>query len=92
MAQTEDNASPEAIEDLKKTLKESNDDRKRDRLRREVQRANEYRIKIWAQSELKIRGALADLEVLGGEPPVLLEPDFKDNESLNAYAAMTLTK
>jgi hypothetical protein len=89
---TDERATDEQIEAVRATLKESNEDRKRDKLTRAIQRAHEYRVQVWAQMELKILGAVGDLEVLGGEPPELLEPDFADKEMLHHYASMTLTK
>lgn len=89
---TEEKATNEQIEEVRRTLKESNEDRKRDKLTRSIQRAHEYRVQVWAQMELKIQGAQADLEVLGGEPPTLMETDFTDKDLLHHYASMTLTK
>jgi hypothetical protein len=90
--QTDERATPAKIEEVRQTLKESNEDRKRDKLTRAATRAHEYRVQIWAQMELKIRGALAELEVLGGEAPQFMEADFTDEANLHHYASMSLTK
>lgn len=88
----DEHATPEDVENLKKTLKESNEDRKRDKLRREAQRAHEWRVQVWAQMELKIRTANAQAEVLDSAPYVPFEPDFGDDTMLHHYSTMTLTK
>lgn len=93
MTNTEnEKATPEAIEQLQKTLKESNEDRKRDKLRRQATRAHEWRVQVWAQSELRIREAQAGLEVLGSPAVDLFEPDFNDDSMLHHYATMQLSK
>lgn len=89
---TDERATPEALEALQDRLKESNEDRKRDKLRRQVTRAHEWRVQVWAQMELKIRTANASLEVLGAEPVEPFEPDFGDDDTLHHYANMTLSK
>lgn len=91
---TEEAVEPtEAVEENpKKTLKESNEDRKRDKLRREATRAHEWRVQVWAQMELKIRTANAQAEVLGAEPYVPFEPQFDDDAMLNHYSTMQLSK
>lgn len=73
-------------------LKQSNDDRKRERLLRKARRAHEWRVRVWAQSELAIQEANASIEVLGGEAYDPWTPDFSSPESLRNYAAMTITK
>lgn len=73
-------------------VKETNEDRRRKRLRKEAVRAHEWRVQVWAQMELKIRGANAQAEVLGAEPYVPFEPDFENEETLKHYAEMQLTK
>lgn len=74
------------------TEKVTNVSRKRDKLTREAQRAHEWRVQVWAQMELKLRGANASLEAMGGEPYVPFDPDFSTMEQLNHYASMTLIK
>lgn len=80
------------VAETPKSLKESNEDRKRDKLRRQAIRAHEWRIQVWAQMELKIRSAQASLEVLGAEPVDLMEPQFDDDEMVHHYASMSLSK
>ena len=72
--------------------KVTNEQRRAERLIREVQRAHEWRVQVWAQMELKIRGANANLEALGVEPVVPWEPNFQDRSSLDHYASMKITK
>lgn len=92
MAEKEEYATPEKIDDLKRSIKESNEERRQDKLRREVTRAHEWRVQVWAQMELKIRRANASLEVSGAEAVVPFEPIFGDDEMLAHYASMTLSK
>lgn len=80
------------IEAIRRSVKESNDDRKRDRLERKANRAHEWRVQVWAQSELAIRAANAELEILGGEPVQPYSPDFTNNDRLSHYATMKLPK
>lgn len=92
MADPNEYATPEQISDLSRRLKESNEDRKRDALRRKAQRAHEWRVQVWAQSELRIREASASLEVLGSEPLDLFKPEFDNDDMLHHYASMPLSK
>lgn len=85
-------ATEEDIKQAEKNLSDYNDERKRDKLRRQIQRAHEWRVQVWAQSELKIRGNNAALQVLGSEPVELWEPDFSTDENLHHYSTMPLTK
>lgn len=81
-----------SVEDLQKTLKESNEDRKKDKLRRQVQRAHDWRVQVWAQCELKIRAANASLAALGTEEVEPFEPEFDNDEMLHHYSSMPLSK
>jgi hypothetical protein len=85
-------ATDNSIEEARRTLKESNDDRKRDKLRRQATRAHEWRVQVWAQSEFKIRAANAALEALGSKPVDIFPPKFDDNEMLHYYSTMPLSK
>lgn len=76
----------------KRTLKEHNDELRRDKLQRQVRRAHEWRVQVWAQSELKIREAQQGLGVLGTDPVELFDPKFGDDEMLHHYATMQITK
>jgi len=87
-----DRATTEEIESMAKSLKESNDDRKKDKLARKITRAHEWRVQVWAQMELKIRADIAAMEALNGEAPALFEPDFESQDMLQHYADMTLSK
>lgn len=80
------------IEAQRAAIKESNEDRQRDKLRRRIVRAHEWRVQVWAQSELKIRSAQAALQVLDSEPVELFEPQFGDDEALHHYSTMPLSK
>lgn len=84
--------SDTTAEDKAKTLKESNEDRRRDKLQRQVRRAHEWRVQVWAQSELRIREAQSGLEVLGTAPVDLFVPNFGDDEMLHQYANMTVSR
>jgi hypothetical protein len=92
MAKADQKATPEDIERLKQTIKETNEDRRKDKLRRQVNRAHDWRVQVWAQSELKIREANAALQALGDEPIKPFDPDFTDDSNLHHYSTMTLTK
>lgn len=92
MSEQTERATPEAIENLKSALKESNEDRKKDKLRRQIARAHDWRIRVWAESELKIRSANAALAVLGAEEVKVFEPDFTSDENLHHYANMQISK
>lgn len=73
-------------------LKVSNDQRRMDRLQRKAKRAHEWRVRVWAESELAIQETNASIEVLGGEVYVPWTPDFGNADSLRQYAAMTISK
>lgn len=88
----EERASADQIEEARRTLKESNDDRKRDKLRRSITRAHEWRVQVWAQSELKIRAANASLVALGSDPVEPFPPQFEDDGMLHHYSTMPLSK
>lgn len=80
------------VEQRKSSLKEHNDQLRRDKLQRQVRRAHEWRVQVWAQSELKIREAQSGLGVLGTDPVQLFEPNFGDDDMLHHYATMQITK
>jgi hypothetical protein len=61
--------------------------RHHDALKRKIEKDHEYRVRIWAQAEIRIRGRQADLIASGGEPPILFTPDFDDRGLLYEYAA-----
>lgn len=84
--------TPTAADAAKAVLKESNEDRRKDKLRRQVTRAHEWRVQVWAQSELKIRAANAALVAMGGEAVEPFDPQFADDEMLQHYASMSLSK
>lgn len=93
MVPTETGHATEAdIQAAKDKIKESNDDRQREKLRRQVARAHAWRVQVWAQSELKIRQANAALGLLGTDPVEVYKPDFESEERLNHYANMALPK
>lgn len=89
---TDERATPEAIEGLKQSLKEQNDDRKRDALMRRANRAHEWRVQVWAQSEQRIKAINAQLAVMGAAEFEPYEPDFDDPSMIEHYASMTLPK
>ena len=69
-----------------------NDRMKRDKLTRQIQRAHEWRVQVWAQSERRIQQANAALKAMGSDPVVPFEPDFNDPDQLEHYATMKLRK
>lgn len=73
-------------------LKQSNDDRTEDKLRRRIRRAQEWRVQVWAQSELRIRESQSSLAIMGREEESLFEPQFDDDEMLRHYSQMPLSK
>lgn len=92
MSETSVDTTEAKVAEVQQTAKESNNDRKRRKLERQAVRAHEWRVQVWAQSEIKIRAANAELAVLGGEAIETWEPDFESEENLHHYASMTLTK
>ena len=73
-------------------LRQSNDDRRAEKLAKEVTRAHEWRVQVWAQSEIRIRRRNAELVAMGREPIEPFDPDFGSLEMLTHYAEMTLTR
>lgn len=92
MAEQTEYASEAKINDLRESIKQSNDDRKKDKLRRQITRAHEWRVQVWAQSEIKIRAAQAALTALGGEEVDMFMPEFDNDEMLHHYSNMQLSK
>ncbi len=78
--------------DTQAQAKQSNEDRKRDALIKKAEKAHNWRVQVWAQSERRIQAINAELEVLGVsdrfEP---WEPNFEDAEMLKHYAEMPLS-
>lgn len=77
-------------QDAAATLKQSNEDRKKAALRQKIEKAHNWRVQVWAQSERRIKAMEAELAVLGDEPINLFEPDFTDPANIEHYATMTL--
>lgn len=69
-----------------------NQKRKLEKLLKQAQRAHEWRVQVWAQSEQRIAQINAQLAVLGAEPYVCFDPNFNDPEMLAHYAGMSITK
>lgn len=65
----------------------TNLERRVEKLKRRIEKDHDYRVKIWAQAEIRIQGRSAELEALGQKPPELFRPDFSDHEMLLEYAA-----
>lgn len=80
------------LDTLQSSLKQSNDDRKRDKLRRKIVRQHEWRVQVHAQTEIAIREAQAALSEMGGEVVDLFEPDYSSKDMLHHYANMTLSR
>ncbi len=85
-------ATKDDIDAARAKIKESNDDRQRQKLRRQVRRAHAWRTQVWAQSEVKIRQANAALAALGADAEEVDEPDFTTEENLHYYSNMALPK
>ena len=83
-------ATEQDIENLKDSIKQSNDDRKIESLLKKAQKAHDWRVQVWAQSERRIRGFNAQLAVLGADEYDPYEPDFNDDAMLEHYASMPL--
>lgn len=82
----------EIVTDEEKKTESYNDMKRREKLERQITRAHEWRVQVWAQSELKIRAAAASLEVLGAPVPDMFEPEFDNDEMLHHYSTMPLSK
>lgn len=76
----------------KDALRQSNDDRRADKLAKEVNRAHEWRVQVWAQSELRIRARNAELQAMGRDPITPFDADFDSVDMLKHYSEMTLTR
>lgn len=70
--------------------KESNTDRRRDALLKKLRKAHDWRVQVWAQSELRIRAMNAELVEMGLEPFSPYEAQFGDDDMLRHYAEMSL--
>lgn len=90
MADATGHATDEDINSLKESIKQSNDERKIESLMKKAQKAHDWRVQVWAQSERRIRGFNAQLQVLGAEVYEPFEPDFNDPAMLEHYATMSL--
>jgi hypothetical protein len=62
-----------------------------EKLKKKIQRQHDWRVQVWAQCELRIREAQAELEALGLDPIQTFDPQFDDEEMLRHYAEMSLT-
>lgn len=56
-------------------------------LQRKIEKDHDYRVRIWAQAEIRILGRIAEIEELGGRSQELFRPDFTDRTLLTEYAA-----
>lgn len=70
--------------------KQSNEDRKIEALRKKIEKAHDWRVQVWAQSERRIKAMTAELAVLGAAPIDLFDPDFTDESMVEHYATMKL--
>lgn len=89
---TETPLTTEEVDAVALRLKQSNDDRRADKLTKGIIRAHDWRVQVWAQSELRIQRMNAELEAMGREQVIPFEPQFDTKEMLTHYAEMTLTK
>ena len=90
MADAAGRATAEDIENLQASIKQSNEERKAEALMKRAQKAHDWRVQVWAQSERRIRGFNAELAVLGMDQFEPYEPDFEDAQMLEHYATMPL--
>lgn len=90
MTNTDGRATEQDIENLRDSIKKSNDDRKIESLMKKAQKAHDWRVQVWAQSERRIKGFNAQLTVLGVEEFQPYEADFQNEEMLEHYATMPL--
>lgn len=72
-------------------MAKSNEDRRAEALARRIEKAHDWRVRVWAQSELRIIAMNAEMETLGYPPPALFKPDFSDRKMLLQYAPETGT-
>lgn len=72
------------------SVKQSNEDRKREALMKKAKKAHDWRVQVWAQMEIRLRGINAQLGVLGEEPFAPYDTDFDDPAMLKHYSEMTL--
>lgn len=68
-------------------VRQTNEGRRADKLARRIERDHDYRVKVWAQSEIRIQGRAAELASMGRPVPQLFRPDFTDRALLTEYAA-----
>ena len=71
-------------------LKQSNEERKVEALRKKIDKAHDWRVQVWAQSQRRIEAMQAQLAVLGAAPVDLYEPDFTDPANVEHYSTMSL--
>jgi hypothetical protein len=65
---------------------ETNADRRRVRLLREIKKQHNWRIQTWAKAELYIAKRQAELVELGFGKEDLFRPDFDDQAMIEYYA------
>jgi hypothetical protein len=66
--------------------KETNEERRARRLRREITKNHNWRVSTWAKAERYIEERQQELESLGFDRESLFEPDFKNAAMLEQYA------
>lgn len=89
---SETTAAEAKVQDDIAKVKQSNDDRRADKLMKQAQRAHDWRVQVWAQSELRLKRVNAELEAMGRDAFQPYEPDFTDPERLAHYSEMSLPK
>lgn len=77
---------------LTETSNPSNDARKAERLRRKIERQHDWRVKVWAECEMRIKAAHAELAGMGHSMPDLYKPDFENEAMLEQYSMIKLTR
>lgn len=76
----------------KKKNPRHNEDMRVAKIMAKAQRAHDWRVQVWAQSEQRIQAMNAELQAMGREPFQPYEPDFTDKDRVAHYAEMSLPK
>lgn len=67
--------------------KETNEERRARRLRREIGKQHNWRVTTWAKAEQYIEERQVELEGMGFEREALFEPDFSNPALVEQYAS-----
>lgn len=72
-----------------KTIK-TNEQRRAEKLQRKILRAHNWRVKVWAEQELRIQALNAELAAMEMEPVTPYATDFTSAEKLRHYSQITI--